>query len=346
MKTIKSIYLLFTILFSLLFFSCENTIPFKTNDVPQKLIVNALINSNKAENSIYLHLTGVNNVSFVRDGVIKIYLNGTLKETIRVEEMKDEWGADVEQYVSRLLYSPGDAVRMEVETEDGKYQAYAELTVPAPVAIEKIDTMTFRTNGQNNMDYIRLKTTFTDVPESKDFYRILVDRYQTFYGVSRITGNDTSFVITSPASLIIHEDVVLTEGRPGTINENDDLFMTQNENLYTIFDDTRLNGTYSMITTLSLYSYYYFYDGDIKIERMDMDVNVRLISLTEAEYYYLRALNIYDSDNYDDVFSPPILFPTNVNGGTGIVGASSESAYKVNVRKDMIIDNEYPFAHW
>lgn len=345
MKNIKLIFSVCITLLSILFFSCENTIPFKTNDISQKLIVNALINANKTENPVYLHLTGVDKVSFVRNGVIKIYLNGILKETIRVEEDKDQWGMKEEKYVSRIRYSSGDEVRMEVETEDGEYQAYAELTVPTPIEIEKIDTMTLTTNGTTRQAYMRLKTTFTDNSERKDFYRILINQYHTFYGSSTLTGNDTSFVRFSPVPLIIDEDVVLTEGRPGTINENDDLFMSPSENIYAIFDDTRLNGTYSMITTFPFSSYYYYYDENVNIERMDIDAEVHLISLTEAEYYYLRALNVYDSDNYDDVFSPPIQFPSNVNGGTGIVSVSSGNLRKINIRKNIIIDNDLPFTN-
>ena len=56
------------------------------------------------------------------------------------------------------------------------------------------------------------------------------------------------------------------------------------------------------------------------------------MSITETEYYYLKALNLVDSDVYDETINEPIRYPSNVHGGTGMVGISTEVSKKVRIR--------------
>lgn len=62
------------------------------------------------------------------------------------------------------------------------------------------------------------------------------------------------------------------------------------------------------------------------------------------EYLYLKALNIYDAVSYDDFFNLPVQFPSNVEGGTGIVGVSTETNITIPLHsyKPSIIEDEYP----
>ena len=62
-----------------------------------------------------------------------------------------------------------------------------------------------------------------------------------------------------------------------------------------------------------------------------MDVIIRLRSITEVEYYYLKALNSVDSDVYDETIDEPIKYPGNVHGGTGIVGISTEVSKVITI---------------
>ena len=54
-------------------------------------------------------------------------------------------------------------------------------------------------------------------------------------------------------------------------------------------------------------------------------ITVRLLSITEAEYRYLKALNCLDDGDYDNTLMEPISLPCNVIGGLGFVGVCSES---------------------
>ena len=67
-----------------------------------------------------------------------------------------------------------------------------------------------------------------------------------------------------------------------------------------------------------------------------MDIIVRLLSITETEYYYLKALNLADSDAYDETINEPIKYPGNVHGGVGIVGVSTETSKIIHIEKPWI----------
>ena len=49
---------------------------------------------------------------------------------------------------------------------------------------------------------------------------------------------------------------------------------------------------------------------------------IRIMTLTEPYYRYLRALNCIESEDYDENFMEPVIIPTNVVGGLGFVGVS------------------------
>lgn len=64
---------------------------------------------------------------------------------------------------------------------------------------------------------------------------------------------------------------------------------------------------------------------------VNIDVFIRLLSITEIEYYYLKALNLVDTDAYDETINEPIKFPSNVQGGVGIIGVSTEVSKVIHI---------------
>ena len=78
--------------------------------------------------------------------------------------------------------------------------------------------------------------------------------------------------------------------------------------------------------TLNVYTYYPDFQGwgSDRKNHIQVDVVVRLLSITEAQFRYLRAMNCLDSEDYNETFMEPVIVPQNVSGGLGFVGASSE----------------------
>lgn len=311
--------------------SCTNEITLKPGNEPSELIVNALLNSGEQENKITLAFTGYGNVTYVTDAQVNIYINNELKEKIvKPTYVKEDPASSPGDYITELRFSPGEQVRIEAWTADNKHHARSEVTVPAPVNIERIDTATSVINTAfESLKYIRLKITFQDDIARKNYYRIAVNRIQTVYARSKNTGRDTVVIIKTAEVLMCNEDVVLTDGKPTPIN-SDNIFDSP-ENRYGVFDDARINGKYTMSVSTQYYPYrqeiYYGSPENLKdIRNVDMIFNVSLYGISEGEYFYLKALNFIDSDMYDSPFTEPVKLPCNISGGTGVVGISTQDS--------------------
>lgn len=318
MKTYTS-YLL--ALIALLSVSCENELPFNIKENPPKLVMNALINADSLTNTLFLNFTGREYATHVKDATVEVRINGQLTESLRPLPSKEE--GDMQSHFDiTSKFSPGDIVRIDAITDDGKYHAWAEVIVPKPLEkIEKIDTLTvpFLRYGYTS-DYLRYKITFSDRPNEKNYYRLIVDERIGTFELNDETG-ELIAKTTHNYQYIDREDIVLTDGHPSSgDDENNSMFDTP-QNIYGIFDDSRFRNTSYTMTV------YNFIKRDPNINQPypeKSEVIVRLLSITETEYYYLKALNLVDSDDYDETINEPIKYPSNVHGGTGIIGISTE----------------------
>jgi hypothetical protein len=317
-----------------LLISCENEIPFNEKNNPPKLVLNALIDINSEENYIFLTKTGKYDVDSIQDATINIYVNGTLKEqlteyfipefepddqlsettnTLNYQNMFEYYQKN-KQYKTNMRFHPGEKVKIEVLAENNKYHAWAEDIVPAPLEIEKIDTATYTKDLYNT--FMRLRATFTDISSEKHYYRFAVVQNNTVYFNDIVEAQSYKEMV----SLDTREDIMLNEGK---ISTDDDIF-PQVENRFAVFNNSQFNGTYT--AKMSIFRPVNFYinnaDGGISTN-VSISFDVHLISISEMYYYYLKALNITSSESYDESFSMPVSYPSNVEGGTGIVGFSS-----------------------
>jgi hypothetical protein len=328
----KSKQIIISFIFALILTSCENEIPFNEKINPPKIVLNAMINTNNDENHIFVSKTGNYDIDSVRDVTVYIYVNDVLKEQLTefllpkpivIDGVDGIYTSESpepylrrKRFTTKLRFNPGDKVKIEVTGEDNKYHAWAEDIAPQPAEVEQIDTTTIDSYKT------RLNITFTDNPNEKNFYRLAMVHKSTTY-FKTIDGSERdSSSFTDIISIDTSEDIVLNEGKVIT---GEELF-PQIENVYAIFDDTRLNGTYTMKT--SFHNGYFLWrhldpPPGVVVERAVACLEVHLMSITEMQYYYIKALNILKSDSYDEYLSAPIAIPSNVEGGVGIVGFSS-----------------------
>jgi hypothetical protein len=60
-------------------------------------------------------------------------------------------------------------------------------------------------------------------------------------------------------------------------------------------------------------------------EEMPGKENRSLSAITESQYYCLKAVGLSEYETGKDFLYQPIPFPSNVQGGTGILGLSATS---------------------
>ena len=315
--------------------SCENELPFNIKDNPPKLVMNAFINADSLTNVLFLNLTGKDNSTHIENATVEVRVNGQIRETLRPLPPETDYDQQC-RFNMNGTFSPGDVVRIDALTDERKYHAWAEVTVPQRLdEIENIDTLTVPlTQNGFTQDYMRYKITFRDRPNEENYYRIVVGKQLTLWGYNHEEGGEDYIYWTRQLgySFIGREDVVLTDGQPSTGDDEDNGLFDTAKNIYGVFDDSRFrNSSYTMtvynspsVNSSSGSDGYGYYDS--------LDVIIRLLSITETEYYYLKALNLVDSDVYDETINEPIRYPSNVHGGTGMVGISTEVSKKVRIR--------------
>ena len=309
--------------------SCENEIPFNLKENPPKLVINALINADSLTNILYLNLTGKEHSTDIANATVEVRVNGQLRETLRPLPPATEGDTQCRFNITGT-FSPGETVRIDAFTDDGEYHAWAEAIVPErPNEIGNIDTLLVPLKHYYyTVDYLRYKITLNDRHNENNFYRLIVEKRMTstiFDNVGR-----PSTQTEKRYGFISREDVVLTDGHPVTEDEEDNGMFNTSANVYGVFDDARFSNNSYVMTIYSLATLEGFptYTEDVKV-----DVIIRLLSITETEYYYLKALNLLDSGSYDETVNEPIKYPGNVNGGTGIIGFSTEVSKTVHINK-------------
>lgn len=331
----QMVYLLVAgIVWVLSFTSCENEIPYNPSlHVPQ-LVMNALLEAGEEENFVYLSLSGANNISHVDEAVVTLYVNGRAVEVAEelppIQPFGNAPDTELPEIAKRKKFrlktksSPGDCLRLEAVAEGGRYRAEASVVVPQPLDGLRVDTATvmLRYRYDSWKPCRRYLVSIDDRPGELNYYRLDIRRELKIYGRSFV-GNDTVDFVKK-TSLVNREDVVLTDGRPMTGDEEDNFFLPNMENKFNIFSDRLFAGsshTLKVYTeTLDDFTTSVVHD----VKRVEHKAVVRLLSLNEEEYRYLKALNCLDSDDYDTSLMEPVVIPSNVKGGLGFVGCSAD----------------------
>ena len=211
--------------------ACTNDIEILPNDESQKLIVNALINANKTNNAIFLALSGYHEPQVVKNGIIHLYINNVLSETISecTYRPNNDSPLDYQNYFYQISsrFKTGDQVRIEVETKDGKYKANAEATVYEPIEIIKADTIesnhSLSETSESLWIYqatkwkIKLQTPTTN---HSQYYRVNIKQTYTYRLTNRKTLQDST-AISTQWECSGYYDTALMDGKPGTPNNSD-----------------------------------------------------------------------------------------------------------------------------
>lgn len=305
--------------------SCENDLPLNVKGHSPKLIMNALINADSLRNTLFLNLTGKEHPGNVENAFLEIRVNGEIKEKLYPLPQTGE-NRQCKFNIS-TRFTPGDVVRIDAYTEDGQYHAWAEAIVPSrPLEIVRIDTLTVSmTQHGFQQDYLRYKITIQDISDETNYYRLIMDK-QTIGKITDETTGKPSIRIVHDYNFISREDVVLTDGHPVTDDDETNGMFDTAENIYGIFDDSRFkNQTY----TLTVYNRPVPNIIDNPENILENFVTVRLLSISQTEYRYLTALNLIESDAFDEIINEPFKYPSNVHEGTGIVSISTEVSQKI-----------------
>lgn len=336
--------------------ACENEIPYHPDNQQPMLIMNAQLDAGKEVNEVFLHMGQGYNIERVNEATLTLYVNDRVAETPRAltpEEIigpQDDYYS--EEYLSALYKSiryklfrlntplhPGDRIRLEATAEEGKYHVSAEVVVPQPIESLHVDTcLTYLRQYGGQTLYRQYEVTLQDHPNEKNYYRLDIWNDRS-YRCTRQNGKDTILVAPRETEIINREDAILTDGHPSSYDDEENEMFPTISNKYNIFTDHTFRDSHATLKVytplyweFSMPSDFYLYDRIYSKQT----ITVRLLSITEGEYRYLRALNNLEDDDYDETLMEPITLPCNVTNGLGFVSICSESKIVMEFPEEQI----------
>ncbi|HRX12440.1 MAG TPA: DUF4249 domain-containing protein [Draconibacterium sp.] len=377
MKTLVNIFI--GILMISIFFSCEKTIDFNGVNMEPKIVVHGnLMAGYPVRAAVYKSRSLLSDEEFYNslpNAEVKLYENGIYVETLeyagRVDTFRKQLPYDVIKeyiftngsYSGMTVAEVGKTYRLEISC-DGFDPVTCETTVPAPVEITKVDTVTEVVdlgNGpvKNSWIYIYFK----DPEGSQNYYMLQSERttgwvlnYFDQYSGDPFVPSDTIFLRYESFTGIQLADPVFNNN-----NQADDVIMGSPDNRFAIFNDTQINGKNYKLGVIHYDPYYggggyspYQGEDNNPIDGTEYGnfsaLTIKLVSITKEYYDYLNSAN-YHFWFSDDPFSEPVPVASNVIGGMGRWAASSSSEIKIikgtypMPRKIYINEYEYYYPH-
>ena len=223
-------------------------------------------------------------------------------------------------------FRPGDEVRLKVSANAGAYRAEAVCQVPKVAGqIAAVDTTSVLERSRYNEypETMHYTLHLHDVRGEDNFYRfVFADTAHKGWTETLVNGEKTTYWKNEPTVYRQYDakgEILLTEGRSESeTNPLDGIVMTF-PNRSAVFSDALFrDGSYPLKISAPrramLRGRPFMYD----IEKIR--VSFRLLTLPKTYYYYLRALNTLDDGEELESIGEPVKLPSNVEGGTGILG--------------------------
>lgn len=343
--------------------SCTEDIDLDIKDTTGTLCVNGFLYSDCDSNVIYVTKTGVSNTQNVLNASVKMYVNGVLTEEKSKSDnpLGSHYSLKTKFQPGDLVRIEVDCDGQRVWSESTAPQTPkdfdAKVTLERGKTYYDIDWEEFKTE-----DMYRLDVTFTDLSADKNYYRLYTnkDAYQIRYQKERTyildsiyveeynwyeyTSRDTTYFIkdsipTLNSELYIRETPELVDEE---MTANNQLLDMSTYNYYKIFTNERFAGGKCNLKVYERVNYggYYYDDNGYKappetqviydeteietLPEYNYTEYVGIEAIDEDTYFYVKALNGFESGNFDEQeLTGAVKMRRNVHGGSGNISIIS-----------------------
>ena len=360
-KLVFSLSLAAALLFSA---ACENTIRYEYDRNDGQITLLSQLSTSQTEHTVILSMSYPDRVETLTGAAVVCYVNDVrhvaeeqpprvveqyVYDPVSNEEMVVErpQQSNYTEYVFSAAIRPGDQVRVEVSK--GALKAWAEVTVPQPVTLVKVDTaMVERTIHYVDLDgdysyedaFMDIAVTIRDVPG--------VDNYYSLTASSRVEGEfrylDEEGTVTKTEWYSAEEkgipyetfhDRILEDGySAGDASSLLENFLATNE--MHCFSDKEFRDREAVLhPSFNAYlfrpggrGYSYWMVPEAQEGDLHTFFTLHLRSFDRDFYNYLRAINNMQTYGYDVTpIIEPTMLPNNIVGGYGMVSIAAESTY-------------------
>jgi len=301
-------------------FSCREPIDITVPDTEKKIVLNGLINP---DSTVKIHLSKSisilekdDNITFLKNAVVKIYENNTYKETLQYDTNGYYRGSVYPQigknYKITAEYSPLYAV--DAETEILANPTISEINAE-PVFHSETQTWYDSETGEpfdttiNTLNQIQINITLSDPPNQTNYYLL------TF------SANLAQYIYYPPDYIPVFIGYKMTSLYYDANNLNwENQFYTRDLVGY-VFNDNLFDGSdYSINASVQPNSYYSggYAESDNTLDK----IYVNLHAITEDFYQYVLSYSKYQNIEGNPL-AEPVNIRSNVNNGFGFFSGYS-----------------------
>ena len=277
----------------------------------------------------------------VRDAEVRLIVNGEFKESMSHTVIDiPEFGSFLkhrECYLSTYRPQSGDVIRLEA-TSPQYGDACAEVTVPFPVPIERIEPQILScithsdTTGfpavanwcQFELKF-KLLAYFTDPSASADYYDLTFG----YHSSGEDFGDDADAFVSNYAMIDVSGEPLLTEHV--SVLES----ITADTSGYTVFSDRQINGkTYPLRLGVDNLSFIYRNPLDLPGPK-EFGIQVTLRHINQA--YYKHVISVWEGNDAITGalggvgLASPVYPWSNVSTGAGVVSSYAQSSMTIPI---------------
>ena len=353
--------------------ACTNTIDYDFGQVKPELMVVGWLDQISTVQTVNFSISEAGLVKPAEDARVICVVNGKEVTDVSVEDADASGQSSYPfgilsaltdpSYYQQLPVSfeaslkPGDKVQLIFEANHGTFKASsAELTVPEPVEITRVDTARVTVQHLDWSDrYLQIRADVPDRKGEDNWYCISLREISDGTYSFRDGGSDVFVSLDGPRHIMDMDDPVLLDGCMSQ-TEDLNLFSYSGNGAFACFTDQlfrdgtahlRMNAFSSwndegpdimLLSELLVQQLGYDEIESRGLERClaEHRLEVRLSHCSQEAYYYLRSLRTISSEGYHPEIVEPVTVPSNIIGGVGFVDVVNTAIARIELPAEEI----------
>ncbi len=301
--------------------ACSNPLDYTVGQQPEMIIMNAQLRTDESRHSVFLSRGLINEVEPLADAELDCYVNGTFVSRARrcpqdSTSASSYMGHAIStEYLFDADIRPGDELRLVAAS--GDLRASATVTAPQPALLASADTVSvpvspysvmYTSYGEEYTEALACRLRLQDRPGEQNWYRLCVDLVTDRENHSVRFGFDRDLILNDGYKSSDAFDI-------GQAPDNEFCSFSDKQ-----FTDRSAEVEIHVLKNNIRFVRKYWTESDHPALRL------RFLTISLEEYAYLGAINAAEIWGFDGAFlTEPVSFPSNVEGGLGLVSVASAS---------------------
>ena len=300
--------------------ACETVVEFRGEYTDPMAVLYSVVTPGEPIVAYYsrsVFMLDEGNPTYIRDGVVELYINDEFVEQLQMEEQVSEYDEITILYRGTATAAVADKVTLRARCEEFPEWVSGTTVVPFDALVSDFVVTPNEINEEGRLAggaSVRL----TDPDGATNYY--LVEGWTLIY-------RDPERPIYNYTIPFEYSDVAFSSGRSSDVI----LELINDAPDYVVFDDTLIDGQKEYLLTME------WEFGEYYLHNYPLSFNVNCLQIDEHLYKYMRSVEL--SDNVQ-LFGEPVQIYTNVVGGVGLVGSRSR-AVSMSIGADQLFDVDY-----